>query len=227
MSGLQAAVNPFAFSTKYRDVETGLVYYGLRYYTSDQGRWLSRDPLDERAGVNLMCFLANDPMNSVDGLGAEEVPSVDAVAKEGALAAYAKTVEPIKNWKPAKVPPTELDKRGPNRDLLIEWAGLVCDLCEKGIVVKREHTQPQPGNAKKSWPLKAPCKKGWIIAGVFHSHVYPSGASDFDKALAHDDTVDGAKNVLKGLPSWIAEFGGWDGPPVMNKEKAPRLVNVP
>ena len=38
--------NPFGFSTKYWD-ETGLLYYGYRYYNASMGRWVSRDPLEE------------------------------------------------------------------------------------------------------------------------------------------------------------------------------------
>jgi RHS repeat-associated protein len=53
----------FGFSTEYRD-ETGLVYYGFRYYSPDLGRFLSRDPLGEAAsGVNLYAFARNDPVN--------------------------------------------------------------------------------------------------------------------------------------------------------------------
>ena len=37
----------FRFSTKYYDTETGLYYYGFRYYSSELGRWLNRDPLQE------------------------------------------------------------------------------------------------------------------------------------------------------------------------------------
>ena len=36
----------FRFSTKYEDAESGLLYYGLRYYDPETGRWLSRDPID-------------------------------------------------------------------------------------------------------------------------------------------------------------------------------------
>ena len=41
--------NPFRFSTKYFDAETGLYYYGYRYYSPNLGRWISRDPIGEIA----------------------------------------------------------------------------------------------------------------------------------------------------------------------------------
>ncbi|MGI6494698.1 MAG: RHS repeat-associated core domain-containing protein [Kiritimatiellia bacterium] len=35
------------FSTKYLDVETGLYYYGYRFYAPELMRWLNRDPIEE------------------------------------------------------------------------------------------------------------------------------------------------------------------------------------
>lgn len=45
VTGALAKVSPFRFSSKYLDEETGLYYYGYRYYGPQVGRWLSRDPL--------------------------------------------------------------------------------------------------------------------------------------------------------------------------------------
>ena len=42
-------VAPFQFSTKYQDNETGLLYYGYRYYQPGTGRWPSRDPIGEES----------------------------------------------------------------------------------------------------------------------------------------------------------------------------------
>ena len=67
-----AADNPFRFSTKYTDVESGLVYYGFRYYSPSLGRFLNRDPLGELGGSNLYAFVENDPVNGWDRFGLEE-----------------------------------------------------------------------------------------------------------------------------------------------------------
>ena len=67
-----AADNPFRFSTKYTDVESGLVYYGFRYYSPSLGRFLNRDPIGEMGGTNLYAFVENDPVNGWDYLGLEE-----------------------------------------------------------------------------------------------------------------------------------------------------------
>ena len=46
-------VNDFSFwfSTKYLDQETGLYYYGYRYYSPGMGRWLARDPIGDWANI--------------------------------------------------------------------------------------------------------------------------------------------------------------------------------
>jgi RHS repeat-associated protein len=64
-----AKSNPFLFSTKYYDWETGLYYYGYRYYDPSMGRWPNRDPLGEAGGWNLYGFVVNDPLGYVDVLG--------------------------------------------------------------------------------------------------------------------------------------------------------------
>ena len=47
-TGQFARQNSFRFSTKFLDEESGLVYYGYRYYSPFSGRWLSKDPSGER-----------------------------------------------------------------------------------------------------------------------------------------------------------------------------------
>ncbi len=41
----------------------------LAYYNPANGRWLSRDPIEERGGRNLYGYLFNDPIMRVDPLG--------------------------------------------------------------------------------------------------------------------------------------------------------------
>jgi RHS repeat-associated protein len=63
------------FSTKQLDAETGLNYYGYRYYDSSNGRWLSRDPLEEDGGINLYGFVGNDSIGGADYLGLQITPT--------------------------------------------------------------------------------------------------------------------------------------------------------
>jgi RHS repeat-associated protein len=69
-----AHTNPFRFSTKYVDQESGFLNYGHRLYNPTTGRWLSKDPIEEDGGLNLYGFVYNSPLNFWDylGLDAEE-----------------------------------------------------------------------------------------------------------------------------------------------------------
>jgi RHS repeat-associated protein len=67
--GVMAQRNPFEFSTKYTDIETGLVYYGRRYYDSSAGRFVNRDPSEEAGGLNLFRFVNGDPIDQFDAFG--------------------------------------------------------------------------------------------------------------------------------------------------------------
>ena len=60
---------PFRFSTKYYDDGTGLVDFGYRFYVSETGRWLTRDPIGIKGGINLYGYVRNNPINFLDPLG--------------------------------------------------------------------------------------------------------------------------------------------------------------
>ena len=46
---------------------------GLRYYSPEMGRWLSRDPIGERGGVHIYCFAGNAPTMYIDFVGAAKI----------------------------------------------------------------------------------------------------------------------------------------------------------
>jgi RHS repeat-associated protein len=68
-TGPMSKANPFRFSTKYQDEETDLVYYGKRYLSASTGRWVNRDPIEERGGLNVYALVGNDPIQGIDQLG--------------------------------------------------------------------------------------------------------------------------------------------------------------
>jgi RHS repeat-associated protein len=69
-SGTLAGENCYRFSTKYADEETGLDYYGYRYYDSENGRWTQRDPSALRSDdADLYTFVRNTPLNAFDARG--------------------------------------------------------------------------------------------------------------------------------------------------------------
>jgi RHS repeat-associated protein len=67
--GPLADANLYRFSSKEYHPNSGLVCYLYRFYDPNLQRWINRDPLSERGGINLYRFVANTPVNSRDALG--------------------------------------------------------------------------------------------------------------------------------------------------------------
>jgi RHS repeat-associated protein len=68
-SGSMVGDFAYWFSTKYLDPETGMYYYGYRFYSPDLGRWVNRDPIEEGGGVNIFCFARNSALYLFDLVG--------------------------------------------------------------------------------------------------------------------------------------------------------------
>ena len=46
-----------------------VVISGYRYYSPELGRWLNRDPIGEKGGMNLLNYVINNPINYIDPIG--------------------------------------------------------------------------------------------------------------------------------------------------------------
>ncbi len=62
----------YRFTGKETDQDTGLIYFGRRFYDPGIGRWLNRDP--SRDGLNWYEYAASNPMARVDAEGLRDVP---------------------------------------------------------------------------------------------------------------------------------------------------------
>lgn len=61
--------NPWSFSGKRFDQESGFFYFGKRYYSPNMGRWTTLDPLGFADGPNRYAYAQNNPMTRVDLYG--------------------------------------------------------------------------------------------------------------------------------------------------------------
>jgi RHS repeat-associated protein len=114
--------NPWRYATKYRDEETGLYYFGRRYYDPVTGQWTSRELLGEDESLNLYSYCHNDPVNGVDRLGLE---TVEAYQKSVSEANGALAVARIDHWNST----CDLDAS------LAKWGCLVAAAKAKGATV--------------------------------------------------------------------------------------------
>ena len=65
----QLLEHPFQWSSKIHISNTGLSYYGYRFYSHRLERWIGRDPLKENGGLNLYGATDGDSINFIDFTG--------------------------------------------------------------------------------------------------------------------------------------------------------------
>jgi RHS repeat-associated protein len=98
-TGSYADDNAWRFSTKWWDDETGLGYWGERYYDSGDGRWANRDPVREigavlarrrvgwfvreTADVHAFRYGANSPGTYIDAIGLQSTQPTPPTTQPG------------------------------------------------------------------------------------------------------------------------------------------------
>lgn len=74
--------NPWRYFSKRVDDFSNLIFFGLRNYDPDMGRWTTPDPLFFGDTPNVYAFVKNDPLNNYDLHGLFTVSSIWNWAKE-------------------------------------------------------------------------------------------------------------------------------------------------
>lgn len=203
----------FWFSSKYLDQETGLYYYGLRFYHSGMGRWMSRDPIGERGGRNLYAFVWNNPCDDVDPIGYQT------------------------NETSSQQPPTAAQKRIDIRRGLArvagegriaasvkqrrEYCGYICESAQGEFYFTTTFGGINEGGCN---PDNAKCKDKDCRIAIWHTHYEGAHAERFSmymgstpKKYAQSDI--GAATELQ-IPVYLTtpshrtmEYEPWQGPP--------------
>ncbi len=77
--GIQATSlleNPFTFTGREFDTESGLYYYRARYYDPAAGRFVNEDPIGLEGGINVYAYVGNNPVNFTDPDGLLDVSNL-------------------------------------------------------------------------------------------------------------------------------------------------------
>jgi hypothetical protein len=83
-SATSAATGTYSYLTD-SDLISGMSassgFHWSRTCAPELTRWLNRDPIEEWGGANLYAFIGNEPVNSIDLLGAIRVPGLTPLAR--------------------------------------------------------------------------------------------------------------------------------------------------
>ncbi len=61
--------NPYMFTARRYDADSGLYYYRTRYYAADIGRFLQPDTIGYKDGMNMYAYVHNNPVMNTDAYG--------------------------------------------------------------------------------------------------------------------------------------------------------------
>ncbi|MFC9688250.1 SpvB/TcaC N-terminal domain-containing protein [Kribbella sp. NPDC056951] len=84
----EVSLKRYRFTGKEKDTETGFYYQGSRYCVPWLARWLSPDPIGVRGGLNLYCYVNDNPIRLVDPQGTapktgeQVVAGIEELARE-------------------------------------------------------------------------------------------------------------------------------------------------
>jgi RHS repeat-associated protein len=63
------SLKAYGYNGKERDDQTGLYYFGMRYYAAWLGRWANTDPIGVEDGINLFSYVSCNPIRYRDDTG--------------------------------------------------------------------------------------------------------------------------------------------------------------
>ncbi len=92
---------PYLFNGKELDDETGLYYYGARYYDARTSVWLAVDPLAEKyAGLSPYVYCANNPILFIDPDGKDVIIALGGIDYKGSgdTGSAGKMINDLNKW---------------------------------------------------------------------------------------------------------------------------------
>jgi RHS repeat-associated protein len=80
------AEQPFEFAGCLYDKDTKLCHFGAREYDAQVGRFISKDPIWPRGGLNPYTYAYNSPLNFIDPTGLSVAGGIAQIGLGGAIA---------------------------------------------------------------------------------------------------------------------------------------------
>jgi RHS repeat-associated protein len=120
--------NPYLFTGRDFDAETGLYYYRNRYYSPETGRFVSQDPLGYINGPNLYQYCFSDPVNFFDPWG------LSSKSERGPALSYEDLAE-ILGRPPRMEDIREITNSGIFSKAYMEWTGWANENIAGGTII--------------------------------------------------------------------------------------------
>ena len=87
--GFEGALgNPYLYTGRRYDPETGLYYYRARMYSAAQRRFLQPDPIGYAGGMNMYAYVGNNPVMFADPWGLDGKPDISTGQLENLIKTY-------------------------------------------------------------------------------------------------------------------------------------------
>ncbi len=170
----------YNFTSKKMDQDTGLVYFGARFYDPEIGRFITQDPAKD--GANWYTYCRNNPVNMVDPDGCEPFSIAAAGLYFGSSA--------LVSWYLVNAPAIN-QTLGRLFELAIKSAQAGLESAKKGAETGEKGSQSNSNDPNNSQdPNKGP-KIKWKTAREFER----------DYGLKKGDFHDFKKQILKDLTS--------------------------
>ena len=182
----------FLFHGEFQD-DSQLYNYGYRYYHTNLGRWISRDPIGEEGGLNLYGFVSNSPICLFDVVGLSHLSAVTVDRKKSECSKNVSGQDAILIY-------WQVTGAKSNGVIVqtISQIGTVTE-CKSGktYTINRRYTEYFRAGANDLWEvIKPPCTKGSIeITG---------GANYIESYIVPDEAIVGrpGANLIISVPGY-------------------------
>ena len=143
--GKSVAYNPWRFSCEYAEDDTATVYYNYRHFSSECGRWLTRDPVSEIAAQsqpNLRNFLmhleyvVNDKRNSSYYLFLHDYTYVDNKVQHTDALGLVGKYDPPPPYTEVPFPPCCPSQRSTCNAICMRYSNFSKALCDLNFLIK-------------------------------------------------------------------------------------------
>jgi RHS repeat-associated protein len=169
----QVSLKRYRYTGKERDEETGLHYYGARYYASWLGRWTAADPKGMVDGPNLYGYVRGNPVRSSDPDGTES--RTDGLIRQARAAARQRQEFDANRHAPGRLTPDEIgdvyknapqpDYAGPSTPEAAEAQQNAIHQGEAKRAAAKAEAAAHPSPTKgERWQVAKDAARNWALA---------------------------------------------------------------